>query len=63
LESDGFAMMPYSNNKKQGDLGLNPLNYANIEDEVQMELLQAQNQRQYNVKSTTKRGAMPVGAG
>ena len=62
LESDGFAMMPYSNNKKQGDLGLNPLNYANIEDEVQMELLQAQNQRQYNVKSTTKRGAMPVGA-
>lgn len=40
LESDGFAM-PY-NYKKGGDLrDLNPVNYTNLEDEVQMELLQA----------------------
>lgn len=40
LESDGFAM-PY-NYRKAGDLrDLNPANYTNLEDEVQMELLQA----------------------
>ena len=40
LESDGFAM-PYTNFRKAGDFGLNPANYTNLEDEVQMELLQA----------------------
>ena len=51
METDGFSppqhIMQYQshtqnrhlNKGKAGDLGLNPINYANIEDEVQMELL------------------------
>jgi len=47
METDNFnpptQIMSYQPNKKAsrapGDLGLNPANYANIEDEVQMELL------------------------
>ena len=42
LENDGFSM-PYPQQRRGGgmDLGLNPANYANIEDEVHAELMQA----------------------
>lgn len=53
FETDGFSMpYPQQQPRRQGgmDLGLNPANYTNIEDEVQAELLQAQQQRQFNIK-------------
>ena len=41
--NDGFAFRGAGN---RGDpLGLNPANYANLEDEVQNDLLMAQQQR------------------
>jgi cysteinyl-tRNA synthetase len=53
LETDGFSMpYPQQQPRRGGgvDLGLNPANYANIEDEVHAELLQAQQQRQFSIK-------------
>lgn len=63
METDNFnpptQIMSYQPAKKAsrapGDLGLNPVNYANIEDEVQMELLQAQQARQFNVGASNSK--------
>jgi hypothetical protein len=47
--NDGFAFRGGGN---RGDpLGLNPANYANLEDEVQNDLLMAQQQRQFKQKT------------
>lgn len=48
--SNGYATPPIKNNDI---FGLNPINY-NIEDEVQMEILQAQNQRQFHPQTIPK---------
>ena len=37
---------------RNDQLGLNPLNYSNVDDEVQMEILQAQQQRPYQIKAS-----------
>jgi hypothetical protein len=43
MTNDGFAIRGGQNNNHRNDpLGLNPANYANIEDEVHNELLMAQ---------------------
>ena len=44
--NDGFQIRSSNNPPRGSDpLGLNPANYANLEDEVQNELLMAQQQR------------------
>lgn len=55
LETDNYTPNPQ---QFRGDvLGLNPLNYlghqgsSSVEDEVQMDLLNAQHQRQFNIKA------------
>lgn len=53
--------MPPIKSNNRGDLGLNPANYANIEDEVQMEMLQAQQQRQFHVKNNANQPLKRVG--
>jgi hypothetical protein len=40
-------------------LGLNPANYANLEDEVQNDLLMAQQQRQFKQKTQRGGAVMP----
>lgn len=49
---NGGLPSQYMNKARNDPLGLNPLNYANqsVEDEVQMELLAAQNHRSFNIK-------------
>ena len=49
----GINMVGLGMGPRNDQLGLNPMNYNNVDEEVQMEMLQAQQQRPYQLKGSS----------